>query len=135
LRKEHNLSQEYIAERFGYKSYTTIQKWESGKTTPDMKTVKELAEMFGVSMENLANTDLSRGEEKVKTERRENFTEDEMNLISLYRAANKKGQEEIMNYAEYASERWNKMEEDELRRQVEEKLEDEAISAPSSLAD
>ena len=30
LRLKSGLSQEYLAKRFGYKSYTTIQKWESG---------------------------------------------------------------------------------------------------------
>ena len=28
LRKKNEWSQEYVAEKLGYKSYTTIQKWE-----------------------------------------------------------------------------------------------------------
>jgi transcriptional regulator with XRE-family HTH domain len=87
LRKEHSLSQEDIANRLGYKSYTTIQKWESDVTTPDMKTVNQLAEMFGVSMEDLANTDLSA---QVKKEDKEHngFSDDEIRLIESYRKLN-----------------------------------------------
>ncbi|MDP3444423.1 MAG: XRE family transcriptional regulator, partial [Ignavibacteria bacterium] len=36
-------------------SFTTIQKWEDGSSTPPAKTVKLLAEFFGVSLEDLLN--------------------------------------------------------------------------------
>ena len=52
-RKDRGLSQQDIAEHFGYKSFTTIQKWEDGSSIPPAKTLKRLAEFFGVSVENL----------------------------------------------------------------------------------
>ena len=85
LRKEHSLSQEDIANRLGYKSYTTIQKWESDVTTPDVKTVNKLAEMFGVSMEDLANKDLTRSNYDVTGF---TLTSDEVRLIEAYRLLN-----------------------------------------------
>jgi repressor LexA len=52
-RKDRGLSQQDLADHFGYKSFTTIQKWEDGSSTPPAKTVKLLAEFFGVSLEDL----------------------------------------------------------------------------------
>lgn len=51
-------SQDYIAEQLGYKSYTTIQKWESGVSEPPIKKLKELALLLDIDMNDLANKDL-----------------------------------------------------------------------------
>lgn len=53
LRKKHNMSQEFVAEKLGYKSFTTIQKWESGVSEPPMKKAKELATLFNVDLDKL----------------------------------------------------------------------------------
>lgn len=57
LRLQHNYSQEYLSATLGYKSYTTIQKWESGVSEPPVKKLKELATIFNVDMDDLANKD------------------------------------------------------------------------------
>ncbi len=62
LRKAHNLSQDDLSEKMGYKSYTTIQKWESGVSEPPVGKLRKLAEIFHVSMNELTNVDLSEGE-------------------------------------------------------------------------
>ena len=54
-RKEPGLSQEDLASQFGYKSFTTIQKWEDGSSTPPVKVIRQLAAFFGVSTEDLLN--------------------------------------------------------------------------------
>jgi len=54
-RKERGLSQEDLASQFGYKSFTTIQKWEDGSSTPPVKVIRQLAAFFGVSTEDLLN--------------------------------------------------------------------------------
>lgn len=59
LRIQHNYSQDDLAEKFGYKSYTTIQKWESGVSTPPIKVLQELSLLFNVDMDDLANKDFS----------------------------------------------------------------------------
>lgn len=58
LRKKMGLSQEDLAQKFGYKSYTTIQKWESGVSEPPFKQLKALAELFDIDMNTLVNQDL-----------------------------------------------------------------------------
>lgn len=58
LRRKNDWSQEYIAQKLGYKSYTTIQKWEMGTSEPPLKKLKELAELFNVDINDLANKDL-----------------------------------------------------------------------------
>jgi len=40
LRKSHGYSQEFIAEKLGYKSFTTVQKWESGVSEPSVENRK-----------------------------------------------------------------------------------------------
>lgn len=58
LRKKNDWSQEYIAQKLGYKSYTTIQKWEMGTSEPPLKKLKELALLFNVDINDLANKDI-----------------------------------------------------------------------------
>ena len=58
LRKKNEWSQEYIAEKLGYKSYTTIQKWEMGTSEPPLKKTRELACLFNVDIDDLTNKEL-----------------------------------------------------------------------------
>ena len=50
LRTQHGLSQEDLAEKLGYKSYTTITKWESGVSEPTLKKASEIASFFNLSV-------------------------------------------------------------------------------------
>lgn len=56
LRKLNNLTQEAIAEKVGV-SRQAVAKWEAGETVPDLDKCKILAELFGVSLDDLANYD------------------------------------------------------------------------------
>ena len=40
LRKQKDMSQDKLAELLGYKSFTTIQKWESGVAEPYLMGIK-----------------------------------------------------------------------------------------------
>lgn len=60
LRRLHEISQEKIAEMFGYKNFTTVQKWESGVSEPPVKVVRRLAEMYNVKMDDLIKTDIEK---------------------------------------------------------------------------
>ncbi len=62
LRIQKGLSQDALAEKLGYKSFTTIQKWESGVSEPPVKKLKELSEFLGVDMDDMNNKRLSLGE-------------------------------------------------------------------------
>lgn len=54
LRKLKRLSQEQLAEQVGV-SRQALAKWESGETTPDLEHCRRLAEVFGVTLDDLAN--------------------------------------------------------------------------------
>lgn len=58
LRKKQGWGQDALAEKLGYKSYTTIQKWESGVSEPPLKSLHVLANLFHVDINDLANVDL-----------------------------------------------------------------------------
>ncbi|MBQ6815556.1 MAG: helix-turn-helix domain-containing protein [Lachnospiraceae bacterium] len=64
LRTKKGLSQEFIAEKLGYKSFTTIQKWESGVSEPPVKKLKELSILLGADMDDMNNIDLSKNIQK-----------------------------------------------------------------------
>ena len=53
-RREKNLSQEYIAEQLDV-SRQAVSKWENDLTEPDTGNLIQLAKVFGVSVEYLAN--------------------------------------------------------------------------------
>ena len=52
LRKNHNLSQEALAEKLNV-ARQTISKWELNETSPDLKQAKELAKIFNISLDEL----------------------------------------------------------------------------------
>ena len=54
LRKMKNMTQEDIAEKIGV-SRQSVAKWETGETVPDLDKCKILAEIFEVSLDDLAN--------------------------------------------------------------------------------
>lgn len=55
MRKENNFSQEQLADKMSV-TRQTISKWENGTAMPDLKKITELAELFGVSMDELLGT-------------------------------------------------------------------------------
>lgn len=59
LRKKLNMSQEDLSSKLGYKSFSSVQKWESGIADPTFKTVERIANLFGVSMNDLTTKDLN----------------------------------------------------------------------------
>lgn len=58
LRLRDNISQDELAAELGYKSYTTIQKWEMGASEPNMGVVNKLADKWHLSLDELVNVDL-----------------------------------------------------------------------------
>ena len=58
FRKLRNLSQDEIAKRLGYKSFTTIQKWETGMAEPPVGKLYELADILQVSIMDLLKDNL-----------------------------------------------------------------------------
>jgi AbrB family looped-hinge helix DNA binding protein len=54
LRKMKKMTQEGIAEKLGV-TRQAVAKWEAGETVPNLDKCRLLAELFGVSLDDLAN--------------------------------------------------------------------------------
>ena len=54
MRKVLQLTQEDIAEKLGV-TRQSVAKWEAGESIPDLDKCKQLADIFGVSLDDLAN--------------------------------------------------------------------------------
>ena len=54
LRKMHHLTQEDVAEKVGV-TRQSVAKWESGESVPDLDKCRMLADLFKVSLDDLAN--------------------------------------------------------------------------------
>lgn len=96
LRKIKNMSQDELAEKLGYKSFTTIQKWESGKSEPNLKKLNEISSIFNVDIDKLATTDLS----VETTEYRSNITNREEMLLKSFSKLNDEGKEKAISYTQ-----------------------------------
>lgn len=59
LRRAHGYSQEQVADRVGV-SRQAVAKWETGETTPDLLNSMALAEVYGVSLDELARHDTAK---------------------------------------------------------------------------
>jgi len=58
LRRQKGYSQDYIADYLGYKSYTTIQKWEMGVSEPPIGKLIKLSKLYQVDLNRLNTIDL-----------------------------------------------------------------------------
>jgi len=56
LRKINNMSQETLADRIGV-SRQTLSKYETGESLPDIEKCRQIAEVFGVTVDDLINFD------------------------------------------------------------------------------
>ena len=54
LRRMGGLSQEALAEKLEV-SRQTLSKWETGESVPDIEKCRRLADIFGVTLDNLVN--------------------------------------------------------------------------------
>lgn len=54
-RKKAQLSQNQVAEKLGYKSFTTIQKWEDSTSVPSIEILNQLCELYQVAFDVLVN--------------------------------------------------------------------------------
>jgi len=58
LRYQNKMTQDELAAKLGYKSFTTIQKWEDGTAFPRVKSLNQLALIFNVEVDHLLNVNL-----------------------------------------------------------------------------
>lgn len=72
LRKEKRMTQKELADKLSI-SAKTVSKWECGNGFPDVTLVRELAEIFGVSSENILSGDLNQNSEVCGNMKRTKF--------------------------------------------------------------
>ena len=96
LRKERGMSQDELADKLGYKSFTTIQKCESGVSEPSVSTLRVIANIFGVSMDQMINQDLSVPSSSSADPLQ--LTEQEEHLVVSFRCLNEEGREKAIEY-------------------------------------
>lgn len=84
LRKEKELSQEQLAERFGVSS-RSVSRWENGNTMPDISILIELADYYDVDIREILNgerkSEVMNGDLKETLEMVADYTEAEKNKI------------------------------------------------------
>lgn len=59
LREKHGLEQIDLAHQLGRKSASSISEWESGRYTPKIKVLSEIASIFNVDIDDMMSRDLS----------------------------------------------------------------------------
>ncbi len=67
LRKEHKLSQEALAEKLGL-SRQSISKWERAEASPDTDNLIALAEVYGITLDQLLGNEKEQTEPKQETQ-------------------------------------------------------------------
>ena len=67
LRKKHNMTQADLAERLNY-SDKSISKWERGDGLPDIFVLARIAELFGVTLNDLVSSEQADAEQSAETE-------------------------------------------------------------------
>lgn len=65
LRREHNLTQESLAEFLGV-TFQSISKWERGEAYPDITLLPAIADFFKVSVDELLGVDKAQDEQEIK---------------------------------------------------------------------
>lgn len=60
LRHLNKYSQEMLAKELGYKSFTTVQKWEDNTSYPKLDNLAKISELFNVNLSHLLFEDISK---------------------------------------------------------------------------
>lgn len=66
IRKEHNLSQEALAEQLGV-SRQSVSKWESSQAYPEMEKIVLICKLYNVGVDDLLNGNIKKIEKEQKT--------------------------------------------------------------------
>lgn len=93
LRKKNNMSQNELADKLGYKSFTTIQKWETNNSEPTLSTLSKLSDIFNTNLSRLCEVDLRNDITIYRT-----FEEER--LLKNYNSTTEKGKNRIQTTAE-----------------------------------
>ena len=86
LRKEHNLTQEQFAEQL-FVSRTAVSKWETGRGMPNIESLKQIAKLFHITLDELLSTEeiaaIAESENKETIVRFSSYMDGIINLTAL----------------------------------------------------
>ena len=86
LRKEQGLTQEQFAEQL-FVSRTAVSKWETGRGTPSMESLKQIANLFHITLDQLLSTEevvvIAENENKDNMKRFASYIDGIINLTAL----------------------------------------------------
>lgn len=84
LRKEKELTQEQLAEKFGVSS-RSVSRWENGNTMPDLSILVELADFYEVDIKEIIDgerkSEIMNKEEKETLQKVADYAETEKKLV------------------------------------------------------
>ncbi|MCR5167985.1 MAG: helix-turn-helix domain-containing protein [Oscillospiraceae bacterium] len=84
LRKEKELTQEQLAEKFGVSS-RSVSRWENGSTMPDLSILVELADYYEVDIKEIVDgerkSEIMKKEEKETLQKVADYAETEKKLV------------------------------------------------------
>ena len=60
LRKQYQHTQQQLADRLGYRSFTTIQKWEDGSSQPPYNVIQQIANLYQVTVEEIMSDNIQK---------------------------------------------------------------------------
>lgn len=82
IRKEHNLSQEQLAEKLNV-SRQSVSKWESSQAYPEMDKMVQICNMFNLNMDDLLNQDIKEVNNKKEAKGKiNNFIDDFLKYVT-----------------------------------------------------
>ncbi|WP_422218971.1 S24 family peptidase [Leuconostoc falkenbergense] len=86
-----------MALKLGRKSSSSVSEWEKGKYTPKIGVLNDIAEIFGVSITDLMNKDLS------------DTVDNRADVIRMYDSLNNERQNNVYNYTKQQYNEQNKI--------------------------
>ncbi|MBR5192596.1 MAG: helix-turn-helix transcriptional regulator [Clostridia bacterium] len=82
LRLERKLTQAELAEKLNY-SDKTVSKWEHGETTPPIDVLKQLAELYEVSVDYIINENYEDNYDKIYNNKQNRYNKLAITLLAV----------------------------------------------------
>ena len=101
-RTKHNLTRAQLAEQLGVSSPSSIGNWEAGLAAPDCDKICMMADLFGVSTDDLFGREST---ESARSASGAELIEDERHILERFSLCDEIGQDTIENCVEFQYQR------------------------------
>lgn len=99
LRKDRGMSQAVLADILGV-TRSTVSMWEIDKSEPDADMFVRIADLFGVSTDDVLGRVVSADVQKEKPIPKDELSDDERELLRLFRQLNAEAQARLLDTAD-----------------------------------